>query len=271
MTLEQRALLHPLNVRATRALPFRDVELRASSTGSIDFRGYACMTEQPYEMADMFGPYTEIVRAGAFQETLAMAADVGLVINHEGMHLARTKSGTLTLTEDGEGLLAEAPSLDPANPLVQMVRSAMDRGDMDEMSMAFRVVRQQWSPDYEQRDILAVNLHKGDVSLVNYGANPFTVAGLRSAPEARAVVAAITELRAGVDLSDETTATLRAVLDMCAPGDNIDDAFAQIVARSRPNPADAPEGPADASEAEAAAANVLALYKAKARLVGVAV
>jgi hypothetical protein len=55
----------------------------------------------------------------------------------------------------------------------------MDRGDLDEMSFAFRVTRQEWSPDYSQRDITEVNLNKGDVSIVNYGANPHT-AGLTS-------------------------------------------------------------------------------------------
>jgi hypothetical protein len=47
------------------------------------------------------------------------------------------------------------------------------------MSFAFRVTRQEWSPDYSQRDITEVNLSKGDVSIVNYGANPHT-AGLTS-------------------------------------------------------------------------------------------
>jgi phage head maturation protease len=50
----------------------------------------------------------------------------------------------------------------------------MDRGDVDEMSFGFWITRQQWSPDFDQRDILEVSLNKGDVSIVNYGANPNT-------------------------------------------------------------------------------------------------
>jgi hypothetical protein len=50
----------------------------------------------------------------------------------------------------------------------------MDRGDIDEMSFGFRVVAQVWSPDWTQRDITEVDLNKGDVSAVNYGANPAT-------------------------------------------------------------------------------------------------
>ena len=49
------------------------------------------------------------------------------------------------------------------------------------MSFGFRVIRQDWSPDFTQRDISEVSLNKGDVSVVNYGANPATAgASLRS-------------------------------------------------------------------------------------------
>ena len=62
----------------------------------------------------------------------------------------------------------------------------MERGDIDEMSFAFQVIRQQWSPDFDQRDILAVSLNKGAVSIVNHGANPATLgAGLGQAGHAR--------------------------------------------------------------------------------------
>jgi HK97 family phage prohead protease len=160
-----------------RAVPFRDVELRAKDNGSggdaLTFSGYACITEVGYEMSDWLGPFTEVVRAGAFTKTLAENADVPFLVNHAGLTLARTKSGTMRLAEDDTGLHTEA-ELDPASPHVQALRSAMDRGDVDEMSFGFWITRQQWSPDFDQRDILEVSLNKGDVSVVNYGANPNT-------------------------------------------------------------------------------------------------
>jgi phage head maturation protease len=55
----------------------------------------------------------------------------------------------------------------------------MERGDLDEMSFAFQVIRQEWSPDYTQRDITEVKLF--DVSVVTYPANPATSVGLRAA------------------------------------------------------------------------------------------
>lgn len=169
-----------------RNLPFRDVELRAKPDGTggeaLTFTGYACITEVGYEMSDWLGDFTEVVRAGAFAKTLGEGADVPFLVNHTGLTLARTKSGTMQLAEDDTGLHTEA-RLDPASPHVTALRSAMDRGDVDEMSFAFWVTRQQWSPDFDQRDILEVNLNKGDVSVVNYGANPNTAGAQLNARE----------------------------------------------------------------------------------------
>jgi HK97 family phage prohead protease len=225
-----------LNVRETRAFPFRGVELREKKTGDgavLGFEGYACATEQSFEMYDMFGPYTEIVRKGAFAKTLDEGCDTAFLVNHEGVTLARTKPGTLRLAEDDTGLHVDA-DLDPGAPVVAQLRSAIERKDLDEMSMAFRATRQQWSPDYEQRDILEVNLDKGDVSVVNYGANPYTSAGLRSLRRRHAMGAeryleALREVRAGKKLSTATTQALQQVLDLISGADdNLDDAQEQL-------------------------------------------
>ncbi|MEV6046043.1 HK97 family phage prohead protease [Streptomyces xanthochromogenes] len=178
-----------------RSMPFKGVELRAKPDGTggdaLTFTGYACVTEQGYEIEDWLGPYTEVVRQGAFTKTLSEGADVPFLVNHGGLTLARTKSGTLRLAEDGTGLHTEA-DLDPASPHVQALRSAMDRGDVDEMSFGFWVTRQQWSPDYDQRDILEVRLHKGDVSVVNYGANPATAGAQLNARDVSGQLARLT-------------------------------------------------------------------------------
>ncbi len=166
-----------------RAVPFRDLEVRSPNQldpdlpgmqpGDLLFTGYACVTGEPYPVEDFYGEYTEIVRAGAFAKCLAEGADVPFKLNHGGISLARTKSGTMWLQEDSVGLRTKA-ALDPNNPEVQVIRSAMNRGDVDEMSFAFWVTRQEWSPDFTQRDIIEVTVNKGDVSVVNYGQNPAT-------------------------------------------------------------------------------------------------
>jgi HK97 family phage prohead protease len=103
-----------------------------------------------------------------------------LNINHAGLPLARTKSGTLKLTQDKVGLRVSA-ELDRSDPDVQAILPKMRRGDLDEMSFAFRVNSQEWSSDYTDRTITEVNLSRGDVSIVSFGANPTTVAALRAA------------------------------------------------------------------------------------------
>lgn len=155
------------------------VELRAKPNGtggtSYAFEGYAAAFENPFEMWDWWGdPYMEVLGAGSCNRTLANQADVQFLIGHDesSIPLARTKSGTMTLSADSHGLAVAVPSLDGANPLVQALASAMDRGDMDEMSIGFIATQQQWSPDFSERRITEINLNRGDVSMVCWAANP---------------------------------------------------------------------------------------------------
>ena len=155
-------------------------------SGEITLIGYAS-TFEPYEMhggPSLYG-WIEQLDPHAFDKTLREKPDLHLLINHEGMPLARTKSGTLKLSVDSHGLKVEA-KLDRADPDVQRLEAKMRRGDMDEMSFAFRVKAQKWeaAPGFEdddqsKRTLLEVSLHKGDVSVVNFGANPTTSAEIK--------------------------------------------------------------------------------------------
>jgi HK97 family phage prohead protease len=135
------------------------------------------VTEHAYEV----GWFDEIIHRGAFAKTLSERPDVQLLVNHEGLPLARTLSGTLTLTEDDRGLKVDA-SLNPDDPDVKRLAPKVARGDIDQMSFGFTVVQQSWRYAEDQRDpdardlrhITEVSLHKGDVSVVNYGANDAT-------------------------------------------------------------------------------------------------
>jgi HK97 family phage prohead protease len=87
-------------------------------TGGPILEGYATTFNDPYDM----GAFREQIHPKAFDKTLRtdkttglIAADVRLLIDHEGQPLARTKSGTLTLTPDSTGLHARA-ILDPSDP-----------------------------------------------------------------------------------------------------------------------------------------------------------
>ncbi|HEY9391269.1 MAG TPA: HK97 family phage prohead protease [Mycobacteriales bacterium] len=155
------------------------LEVRAQAGGSTTVEGYASVTEHPFEMFDWLGPYSEVVRAGAFTKTLSENPGVQLLLNHGGLSMAYTKAGTLRLSEDDTGLHMSA-DVNPTRGDVRDMLAALEDGAVDEMSFAFRVTRQLWSPDYDQRDILEVDLHRGDVSVVNFGANPATSVALRS-------------------------------------------------------------------------------------------
>ena len=161
-------------------LGFATLELRQatpSDGGAADtivVHGVACRTEVEYEVYG--GPpwgWMEVVASDAFAATLAAGPDVVLVANHEGLPLARTISSTLTLAQTDTGLEISA-TLDPANPLVSQIASGIERGDITEMSFAFRIVSQQWSPDWATRRILEVDIDRGDVSIVTFGANEHT-------------------------------------------------------------------------------------------------
>lgn len=228
--------------REARQFTVSNVELRetAGASPTLTLDGYACITDEPYPMFDFLGEYDEVVRAGAFGKTLAEQADVRLLLNHDGMPLARTKSGTLRLAEDSTGLAVEA-DLEPRSGLVNDIRVAMERGDLDEMSFAFQVTRQEWSPDYTQRDIQEVKLF--DVSVVTYPANPATSVSVsqrmanvtRALAERRALDAedvnmltqALGWLSAIDNIVDDGQETLAAYLNV--PNPDIDDADVEAI------------------------------------------
>ncbi|MFI0772321.1 HK97 family phage prohead protease [Streptomyces sp. NPDC021218] len=165
-----------------RAFPVQlEVRAKPGDSGTSSISGYASVTEEPFEMWDWYGSYAEVVRTGSFTKTLGEHPQVQLLLNHGGLAMAYTKAGTLRLAEDSTGLHMEA-DVNAKRSDVQDMLAALEDGDVDEMSFAFRVTRQQWSPDYDQRDILEVDLHRGDVSVVNFGANPATsVSAVRAA------------------------------------------------------------------------------------------
>lgn len=154
--------------------------------------GFASVTESGYEMYDWAGPYTEVVALDAFDTTLGATPLVEFTLNHNrggGLPMAHTRNGTLTLTvikeagEDGlTGLWYEA-EVDPSRSDVADMLKALERGDLAEASFKFRIVRGQWSPDYMEYRINEVDIHRGDVSAVNFGANPAATSGVRAEQE----------------------------------------------------------------------------------------
>jgi len=168
-----------------RSIAYSNLEVRAEGEGNT-LVGYAAVFDSPSEPM----PFIEYVKRGAFSKTLNDGADVRLLIDHEGVPLARSKSGTLALEEDERGLRVEA-ELDPTNPDAARIISAMKRGDLNQMSFAFRTIKDNWSDDRSVRELREVQLF--DVSVVTFPAYEETVAELRSA-QAPATIAPTSKL-----------------------------------------------------------------------------
>ena len=159
----------------------RYFELRAetevnSDNNELVFSGYASVFNSPYSVADSRGVYNEIVNRGAFTKTLNEKDDVKFLINHDGIPLARTKSGTLELREDDKGLFVKA-KLDESNPRVAEIASALKRGDLSEMSFGFHAIKDEFDENSEVRTLQELRLL--DVSVVTWPANPATLASIR--------------------------------------------------------------------------------------------
>lgn len=154
-------------------------EIRAEPDG-VKVSGYAAVFN---ETADIAGMFLERIAPGAFSDAIGRD-DVVFLINHDGLPLARTRSGTLTLSEDGHGLKVET-TLDAADPDVARIVGKMQRGDLDKMSFAFRPVQQSWdeSGPMPVRTIEKAELF--DVSIVTTPAYSGTEIGLRSLEAAR--------------------------------------------------------------------------------------
>jgi len=156
--------------------------------GPVRLTGYASVTGVPYdEVSDFLGAYAETIAPGAFTRAITEGQDVRLLVNHDGVPLARTRSGTLTLREitrpqddpqgrGQTGLWIDASIDTAASPLAQSAQSAVDRRDMDQMSFAFAcsATGQTWDKAYMNRTVTDLDLY--DVSVVTYPASPTTSA-----------------------------------------------------------------------------------------------
>lgn len=174
-------------MRMTARFALRDVRTIRRDVGGtmvelLRIEGHANVFGVEYEVygGPANGGWIERIAPTALDESLDADPDVVFLLNHTGMTMARTKSGTLKLEADKVGLYQRA-DLDLRNPDSLKLGTAIERGDVDEMSWAFWVRRQEWSehPDWpgdemSMRDVTVADIHRGDVSAVNFGASPTT-------------------------------------------------------------------------------------------------
>ena len=158
-------------------------ELRTNAEGRT-IVGYAAKFERWSE--PIMGWFKEQIARDAFSE--CDVTDVIMCFNHNiDSILARTTSGTLTLSTDEEGLRFEfeAPATTMGNDMLELVR----RGDISKCSFKFTVEEDEWryadkdnGLEYDERTIRRIG-KLYDVSLVVYPAYSDTEAGVRHLEE----------------------------------------------------------------------------------------
>ena len=153
--------------------------LRASGDGK-HITGYAAVFNS---LSEDLGGFREIVLPGAFDRCLRGGPDVRCLFNHDAnIVLGRTKSGTLRLSADSNGLKFDCDV--PDTQAGRDVRESIRRGDIDQCSFGFVVNGQNWREEKDAtgnpqtvRELSDVELF--DVSPVTYAAYPQTSVSAR--------------------------------------------------------------------------------------------
>ena len=190
-----------------RTFTVRNIETRQADDGTMRMAGYAAV----FNEASLPLPFIEKIAPGAFTKTLQETPDVRLLVNYEGLPMARTKNGTMRLYENEKGLYfeAELANTQEARDLYTLVA----RGDVDQMSFAFRVIRQNWNKARTERMLTEVSLADGDVSIVTYPAYPATSVEAREA-----LKRAMDEIKAGREVTGESLLVLQQVFGDLSEG-----------------------------------------------------
>ena len=71
-----------------RTFTVRNIEARQAEDGTMRMAGYAAVFNEPSVPL----PFIEKIAPGAFRKTLSETPDVRLLVNHEGLPMARTKT-----------------------------------------------------------------------------------------------------------------------------------------------------------------------------------
>ena len=160
--------------REVRSMP---VSIDDSQDQKMLIQGYAIRFNEP-AVFDVDGvEYREVIDPRALDKT--DMRDVPLRYNHSDnvMVMARTRNKTLQLIKDDEGLriLADLANTTAGRDLYELI----ERGDVDKMSFAFTVARDDYDVETRTRRILAID-KIFDVSAVDSPAYETTSISVRS-------------------------------------------------------------------------------------------
>lgn len=199
--------------REVRHWPVGELEVREEKgTGEITIEGAPIVYGKPYTVRDHLGEFEERMHPGCATQLLKRGVDCRLLLNHEGMPMARTTSGTLDLWDTPEKMRFKA-KLDARQQLATDFAIAIERRDISQMSVGMIVGSDKWgqSGGTETRDVYGLE-DLLDVSGVTYPCSPSTNiemalrAALEAPVESRARLRNLeVALRAGTITSEELT------------------------------------------------------------------
>lgn len=128
-------------------LETEDFEFRLAEDGDgLTVSGYIARFNEPTQISDFLGEYTEEIAPGAFARTIAERGPAKIRMQYDHGHDSLFGSlpiGVWTsLREDKRGLFGTGRILDDWRTIP--IRAAIEAGALDGMSFRFKVVSDQW-------------------------------------------------------------------------------------------------------------------------------
>ena len=153
-------------------LEYRALDGEIEATGK-KLAGWAARYDTPARL-DQF---EEIIRRGAFRKSLrAQTQPIPLLVGHRPDRVVARTPRSLRLSDAGEGVEFEADLPDTAE--ARDLRTLIDAGVLDGMSVGFRVTDEEWKGN--TRQVRAADLF--EISVVAVPAYPDATVALRHRP-----------------------------------------------------------------------------------------
>lgn len=153
-----------------RSFPLSEFRIIRNDEGKIEkLVGHAAVFDK---LSLDLGGFREKIAPGAFKKSIK-GDDIRALFNHDRNYvLGRTRSKTLTLKEDDQGLYTEITP--PDTTWAKDLMKSVDRGDITQMSFGFETIADSWEKK-EKEDIRTLEEAKlFDVSPVTFPAYPDT-------------------------------------------------------------------------------------------------
>jgi uncharacterized protein len=161
-------------------MEIRAGQVKAASPGRL--AGYAAVFNSEANL----GEFIEIIRPGAFAESLKQGKKIQALYAHDVRSLLGTTPKTLSLSEDRQGLAFDLQL--PDTTIGRDVSVLVERGDIEGCSFAFDAIEDRWTkrPDgVLLRELIRVILH--EITITADPAYPDTTVAKRSAIAAGAM------------------------------------------------------------------------------------